>query len=150
MKIVEQGNRRLTVVTNNGTKLVCKPVRQLPLQDLLFKLGLTGRMLRDGSSEDFQSELSKASTEHQVDTARHALAVFNYTMAYGIETEPPDAAVEELRAMGLLTQSPNANKAIWLNYLVLEDSDEAGLLAGVIMALTFRGDDLANLDSMES
>jgi hypothetical protein len=143
MKILNKEGKRFTVETANGTTLVCKPVRKLPLQDLLFKLGLAGDTMEAASPDQIQAAIQQKSSAQQMQTARAAIALFNYCMAFGVVTDPPPAAVEELRALQLAPDSKPALKAMWLNYLVLEDAEEAGLLSGVIMALTFRGDEIA-------
>lgn len=140
MRVVKQEGKRVTVVTGNGTQLTCVPVRKLPVQDLLFKLGITGKLVEGADPDQIQDQLQQASAAKQVELAKAAMSLFNYVMAYGIEENPPEEAVEELQALGVAPSNPKALRATWLNYLVLEDSEEAGLLAGVIMALTFRGE----------
>lgn len=137
MKIIEKQPKRVVVMTDNGTRLTCKPVRQLPVQDLLFKLGITEQMAQGADQEDVRRTLQTASSAQQVESAKNAMALFNYVMAYGVEENPPEAAISELRALGVAPDSANALRATWLNYLVLKDMDEAALLTGVIMAITF-------------
>lgn len=146
MRILSKEAKRIVVLTSNGTRLTCRPVRKLPVQDLLFKLGVTGKLVEGASASDIQAALTKVNTAEQVDQAKAAMALFNYVMAYGVVDDPPVEAVEELQALGVAPTNANALRATWLNYLVLEDSEEAGLLSGVIMALTFKGDEPAILE----
>lgn len=150
MRILKREGKRFTVLTSSGVELVCKPVRQLPVQDLLFRIGLNQATVQESSPEKMQAALQEGSTSEKVESAEAALALFNYCMAYGVVTDPPQEAVDELKALHLAPSNLNALRATWLNYLVLEDAQEAGLLAGVIMALTFRGDDLPDMDIPES
>lgn len=144
MRIISRENKRITVITENGTQLVCQPVRQLPVQDLLFRIGLSGDAIEGRDPEQIQNAIASGSTNEKMESAEAAMALFNYCMAYGVETSPPPEAVEELEAMRLADKNPRALRVRWLNYMVLEDAEEAGLLAGLIMTLTFRGDEIQN------
>ena len=140
MQILKKEAKRITVLTANGTELVCKPVRKLPVRDLLFKLGLSAETMQATTEQGISDAMEKFSAAQQIKTTKASMALFNYCMAYGVENNPPEEAVEELNALGLAPGTPTALRATWLNYMVLEDAEEAGLLSAVIMALTFRGD----------
>jgi hypothetical protein len=136
MRVIEQNDKAVTVVTDNGTRLDCVPVRQLPVQDLVGKIGLTDQ-LTSMTKEQIQTTLATGGVSKQFEVARASMALFNYCMAYGVTTDPPAEAIEELQALGLAPTNPRALRATWLNYLVLKDADEAGVLTSVILALTF-------------
>ena len=142
--------KRLKVRVSDGTVLTCKPVRQLPVQDLLFKLGVDDRLMEAADPAEIQGALTEQSETAKLDTAKAAITLFNYCMAYGIEEDPPVEAVTELAALGIAPRSRAALRATWLNYLVLADAEEAGLLTGVILALTFRPDALEQMGEMQS
>ena len=139
MRILKKEAKRITVLTANGTELVCKPVRKLPVRDLLFKLGLSAETMQATTEQGISDAMEKFNAVQQIKTTQASLALFNYCMAYGVENNPPEEAVEELNALDLAPGIPTALRVTWLNYMVLEDAEEAGLLAAVIMALTFRG-----------
>jgi len=138
MIVVERSEKHAIVETESGVRLDVIPVRKLPIQDLLYKLGVTERVAKGNASvEEIQAAIINGSPTQQMQTAKAAMALFGYCMGYGVVNDPPAEAVEELRAMNLAPDNPRALRTTWLNYMVLEDGDEAGRLAGVIMALTF-------------
>ena len=136
MRIIKKEAKRITVITANGTELVCQPVRTLPIQDLMFKIGLPSSMASSANAEEISAALKKGNDVEQMKTIKASLALFNYCMAYGIETDPPEEVIEELSSLGFTASTAPARRAMWLNYLVLEDVDEAALLAGVILSVT--------------
>jgi len=136
MRILKKGSSEVRVQTENGVVLTCQAVKQLPVQHLLVKLGVT-EDISDKTPEQVQEQISQRSVADQVDTAKTAMALFNYTMGYGVRADPPDGALDELKELGLSPNTKPAQRATWLNYLVLAGGQEAGTLAAVIMALTF-------------
>lgn len=133
MEIISVQPDRVRVRTDSGVTLTCVGVRQMPVQKMLFDLGLAD-MAPDAAS----GALASLPPEQQARTAKAALALFNYTMAYGVEESPPPDAIAELRELGVAPASPAALRATWLNYCVLRDAAEAGELVGVILRLTFQ------------
>ena len=133
MQIVSVQSDRAQVITDSGVTLTCVGVRQMPVQKMLFDMGLA-----DMTPENASSTLANMPPEQQTRTTRAALALFNYAMGYGIVESPPPEAVAELRELGLTFTSQAALRAAWLNYFVLSDAAEAGELVGVILRLTFQ------------
>lgn len=136
MEIVEAQADTVRIKTANGTTLTCQAVRQMPVQDLLLKLGFADMLSRDAN--DITTAMQHLTTAQQLDTARAAMALFNYTMAHGIVESPPAEAVAELRELGVAPDSLPALRAVWLDYLVLRDAAEAGEVVGIILGLTFK------------
>ena len=136
MRVIKTDDKRITVLTANGTELVCKPVRTLPIQDLMFKIGLPATLADSPNATEIATALQQGSAVQQMETVKASMALFNYCMAYGVETDPPTEAIEELKSLGLTASTVPARRAMWLNYLVLEDVDEAALLAGIILSVT--------------
>ena len=133
MQIVSVQPDRAQVVTDSGVTLTCVGVRQMPVQKMLFDMGLA-----DMTPENASSALTAMPPEQQARTTRAALALFNYAMGYGVVESPPLEAIAELRELGLTFTSQAALRAAWLNYFVLSDAAEAGELVGVILRLTFQ------------
>jgi len=136
MQIIKREPQQITVVTANGTELVCVPVRTLPIQDLMFKIGLPSRITDSANATEISEALQRGSSAQQMDAIKASMALFNYCMAYGVTTNPPEEAVEELKSLGLAPRTLPALRATWLNYMVLEDTEEASLLAGIVMGVT--------------
>ena len=144
MRIITKEAGRITVLTASGVELVCVPVRKLPVQDLLFKIGLSETAMQSADPDVIAKSLESGGADKQMKSAKASMALFNYCMAYGVETEPPAEAIEELEALSLNPSTSAARRSTWLNYLVLEDAAEAGVLTSIILTLTFRGDAIAD------
>ena len=136
MRVIKTEPQRITILTANGTELVCRPVRTLPIQDLMFKIGLPATLADSPNATEISDALQQGSAVQQMDTIKASMALFNYCMAYGVETDPPAEAIEELTSLGLTSSTVPGRRVMWLNYLVLEDLDEAALLAGIILSVT--------------
>ena len=59
-------------------------------------------------------------------------------MGWGVENSPSEEKCAELEAMGFDMHLPKIARVNWLRYTQLEDTEEAGLLVGTIMALAFQ------------
>lgn len=132
MRVIDETGNNLRVVTESGQELECVPVRRMPVQDLLVRMGVT-----DVKKEDLKS-LGQV-MKNKPGAAEAAMSLFNYCMGFGVTTDPTPAQLDEVRLI-TSSNSPNVIRATWLNYFVLKDVEEAGILAGLIMALTFRDD----------
>ena len=145
MRILSKETDKITVITASGVTLVCVPVRKLPVQDLLFKIGLSEKAMKSNDPNEIAASLQSGGKDKQMQSAKASMALFNYCMAYGVVTNPPAVDLEELQSLGLAPNTTAAKRSTWLNYLVLEDASEAGLLTSIILTLTFRGEDIANV-----
>jgi len=145
MRILSKETDKITVITASGVTLECVPVRKLPVQDLLFKIGLSEKAMKSNDPNEIAASLQSGGKDKQMQSAKASMALFNYCMAYGVVTDPPAGDLEELQSLGLAPSTTAAKRSTWLNYLVLEDASEAGLLTSIILTLTFRGEDIANV-----
>ena len=77
MQILKKEAKRITVLTANGTELVCKPVRTLPIQDLMFKIGLPSTVTDSPDAKKIAEAIKQGSSMQQMKTIKASMALFN-------------------------------------------------------------------------
>ena len=82
-------------------------------------------------------KLAALSKRKQVIYGEASNKLFLYVAGWGVETNPPSEAVEELETLGWTAKSKKLIRARWIRYL-LADEDEIGELLGRIMFLSMR------------
>ena len=127
------------ITTTDGTELEVKAVSPVALRNLLFGSGAFRKLahLANKSNAEVVTEIQDTLTqEEQLRLSAENTRLYNFICAYGVTTDPPVDALEQLQAMGFPVDSPSIARMHWLQMLVLDDTDSKILLNEVIK-LTF-------------
>ena len=126
-------------VTENGTELDIVAVSEVGLRNLLFGSGALRKVYGAGKSTDqiLNQVSSQLSQEEAIRLGADGVRLYNYICSYGVTTDPPEDALEELVAIGYEVHNPRVARMNWLQLLVLTEEDSKNLL-GEIIRLTFQ------------
>jgi len=127
------------MITTNGIELEVRGVSSVALRNLLFGSGAFRKMasLVNKSNAEVIGEIHNTMTkEEQLRLSAENTRLYNFICVYGVTTDAPADAVEQLQAMGFPVDSPSIARMHWLQMLVLDDEDSKNLLNEVIK-LTF-------------
>ena len=126
-------------VTENGTELDIVAVSEVGLRNLLFGSGALRKVYGAGKSTDqiLNQVSSQLSQEEAIRLRADGVRLYNYICSYGVTTDPPEDALEELVAIGYEVHNPRVARMNWLQLLVLTEEDSKNLL-GEIIRLTFQ------------
>jgi len=116
-----------TMALKCGTVLHLVPVNGAPVRAIMDKLG-GFRALTDPA---WLKENAGPGLDKEVDH------LFTYLAGWGVTNTPTPGDVEELAALGLLTNSERLNRANWVRLLIC-DEDEAGEFIGVSLGVWWR------------
>ena len=125
----------------NGLELELKRVRAEAIRNLIADRDLAAILKRQEllGQPDAKARLEKALTADELLRINSGITrLFNYCLGWGIENSPTEEERSELEAMGFNMHLPRIARVNWLRYTQLEDTEEAGQLIGMIMALAFR------------
>ena len=115
-----------------GVTLRMRPVGMPAIRNLVKQVGGWSMLTKPEKMLELSDEERRTS-----DIASNQL--FLYAAGWGVETDPPPEAEEELAALGWTAMSKKLTRARWLRYLVLEEA-EIGTLLGRVMFLSMRND----------
>lgn len=122
---VEQENPTFT--TQSGVVLRLRAVNKMALQSLILSSGMLDILANSG---DVQAAFATLSESEQIALSNKMMGVLRYCMMYGVVDNPPQADLEEMRAIGA-AQTPNIARMNWIMG-ILADDKEAGLLVRAI------------------
>ncbi len=116
-----------------GVTLRLRPVGMPALRKLIEQAG-GWSLLKE------KRKLAELSDEERHTYEIGSNQLYLYAAGWGVETDPPAVAVEELEALGWTATSKKLIRARWLRYLLMEET-EIGKLLGRIIFLSLRGED---------
>ncbi len=132
-----------TFVTQDGVELTIKPVSIGAIQSFLggspvmmdlFSLAASGG--------DMEAAFREMDETQQAQALKDFEPLYNYCIGWGVETDPPEEALDELALLNIRPKSKREARIKWLRILVLDQHD-IGLLAGRVLALSSPGVDEA-------
>ena len=126
-------------VTTAGVELDIVAVSEVGLRNLLFGSGALRKVYGAGRSTDqiLDQVSSQLTQEEAIRLGADGVRLYNYICSYGVTTDPPEDALEELVAIGYEVHNPRVARMNWLQLLVLTEEDSKNLL-GEIIRLTFQ------------
>jgi hypothetical protein len=135
-----------TFVLHNGTVLELQPPNADAIRTMIAGTELS--VVVDAVDKAGQSEAAEAikslegslSTDQMLGVSNATDRLFNYCVGWGVRTNPPQADLRELEALGFDASTERVARVNWLRYVKLEDVDEASALMGRIMALAFEAE----------
>ena len=130
-----------TFITNSGLELDVVPVSQVGLRNLMFGGGAMRKVFSggvNGNTAEVMAKISEKLTQQEaVQLGQDGVRLYNYVCSYGVTTDPPEDALEELAAIGYDLGNPRVARMRWLQLLVLDEEDSKNLL-GEIIRITFK------------
>lgn len=127
------------ITTSNGTELEVNAVSPVALRNLLFGSGAFRKMahLASKSTTEVVAQIQQTLTQDEMlRLSAENTRLYNFICAYGVSTDPPEDALEQLQAMGFAVESPAIARMHWLQMLVLTD-DDSKILLNEVIRLTF-------------
>jgi len=115
----------------NGRQLHLGVIRRDAVMPILLRMG---RLDVFDDAGRFQRYVANLPTRARNDIVTAFYQLFNYCVGWGVLDDPDDIEIDDLIELGFRSSSVRTTRVNWVRYMLISDDEEAGALAGAVLA----------------